>query len=188
MFEWIEDAGEEDGPARWGLGGDGRRGRPTQPAGASTADGFWRLLNQPAVIALLRQLDLATTARSDSFAGPSSSATAGRATCGRCWNEQWHILRDQESWSEDVGADENAARCARKLVQCYPGRVPVSTPVLRAPRGESGRTVEREGLRTVFAQRFAYICTDDPEHFSQKHVVVAAAAVLLCRWNSSPLR
>ena len=73
-------------------------------------------------------------------------------------DEQWHLLWEQDSWSEDASADETAAKCARKLVQVvHPARARVHAEFFRAERGESGATVERDGIRvrTVFAHASA---------------------------------
>ena len=91
-------------------------------------------------------------------------------------DEQWHLLWDQDSWSEDASADETAAKCARKLVQVvHPARARVHAEFFRAERGESGATVERDaiGVRTVFALRFGHVRTDDGEHISQDAVRAA---------------
>ena len=164
------------------------------------ADGFWRLFNRPAVISLLRQL--ASPAARRRVSGRLMAAAAGLlrqvapATAARdestYWrlvlrycrqgnlqavlDEQWHMLWDQESWSEDAGADETAAKCARKLVQMVePTPARVHAQFFRAERGTSGATVEREPLRvrTVFALRFGHIRTDDGEHVSQDAVRAA---------------
>ena len=91
-------------------------------------------------------------------------------------DEQWHMLWDQESWSEDAGADETAARCARKLVQVvHPARARVHGQFFRAERGASGASVEVDALRirTVFALRFGHVRTDDGEHVNQDAVRAA---------------
>ncbi len=81
-------------------------------------------------------------------------------------DEQWHLLWEQESWSEDASPDETAAKCARKLVQVmHPGRARVHAEFFLAEQGESGATVERDEsrVRTVFALRFGHGRTDDGE-------------------------
>ena len=74
----------------------------------------------PAVIALLRQLAPATAARDESAYRPLALRYRRQGNLQAVLDEQWHILWNQESWSEDAGADETAARCARKLVQVVP--------------------------------------------------------------------
>ena len=79
-------------------------------------------------------------------------------------DEQWHLLWDQDSWSEDASPDETAAKCARRLVQVvHPARARVHAEFFRAEQGESGATVERDEIRvrTVFALRFGHVRTDD---------------------------
>ena len=160
VIVWAEGAGEGDGPAPWGIGGDGRRGRHALPAGAFIADAFWRLFNRPAAIALLRQLAPATAARDESAYWRLVLRYCRQGNLQAVLDEQWHMLWDQESWSEDASADETAARCARKLVQVvHPARARVHGQFFRAERGVSGGSVEREELRvrTVFALRASAI-------------------------------
>ncbi len=91
-------------------------------------------------------------------------------------DEQWHLLWDQESWSEDASPDETAARCARKLVEVvHPARARVHAEFFRAEQGASGATVERDAIRvrTVFALRFGHGRTDDGEQISQDAVRAA---------------
>ena len=149
--------------------GDGTRRR----LGALIADAFWRLFNRPAVIALLRQLAPATAARDESAYWRLVLRYCRQGNLQAVLDEQWHMLWDQESWSEDAGADETAAKCARKLVQVvHPARARVHGQFFRAEQGESGGSVEREELRvrTVFALRFGHIRTDDGDYVSQDAV------------------
>ena len=84
-------------------------------------------------------------------------------------DEQWHLLWEQESWSEDASADETAAKCAWKLVQVmHPARARVHAEFFRAEQGASGAIVDRDELRvrTVFALRFGHVRTDAGEHIS----------------------
>ena len=49
-------------------------------------------------------------------------------------NEQWHLLWDQDSWSEDASPDETAVKCARKLVQVvHPARARVHQSSAKSP-------------------------------------------------------
>ena len=138
---------------------------------ALIADAFWHLFNRPAVISLLRQLAAGTAA-------VGSESAYWRLVLHYCrqgnlqavLDEQWHLLWEQDSWSEDASADETAARCARKLVQVvHPARARVHAEFFRAERGESGATVERDEIRvrTVFALRFGHGRADDGEQISQ---------------------
>ena len=91
-------------------------------------------------------------------------------------DEQWHLLWEQDSWSEDASPDETAAKCARKLVQVvHPARARVHAEFFRAEQGASGAAVERDAIRvrTVFALRFGHGRTDDGEQISQDAVRAA---------------
>ena len=159
------------------------------------ADAFWSLFNQPAVIALIRQLGTRNT-RAEPRGGWTRrvAAMVRRLGAGNepardespYWrlvlqycrqgnlqavlDEQWHLLWDQESWSEEAGPEETAAKCARKLVDVvHPTRARVHARFFQARRGVSGGTVQRDEIRvrTVFALRFGHSRTDDGEHVSQ---------------------
>ena len=137
---------------------------------ALIADAFWRLFNRPAAIALLRQLASGTAARDESAYWRLVLRYCQHGNLQAVLDEQWHMLWDQESWSEDAGADETAGKCARKLVQVvHPTRARVHGQFFRAERGASGGSVEREELRvrTVFALRFGQSRTDDGDYISQ---------------------
>ena len=152
--------------------GDGTRRR----LGVLIADAFWRLFNRPAVIALLRQLAPATAARDESAYWRLVLRYCQQGNLQAVLDEQWHMLWDQESWSEAADADETATKCARKLVQVvHPARARVHGQFFRAERGASGATVEVDELRfrTVFALRFGHVKTDDGAHVSQDAVRAA---------------
>ena len=143
---------------------------------ALIADAFWRLFNRPAVIALLRQLASGTAARDESAYWRLVLRYCQHGNLQAVLDEQWHMLWDQESWSEDAGADETAGKCARKLVQMvHPTRARVHGQFFRAERGASGGSVEREELRvrTLFALRFGQSRTDDGDYISQDAVRAA---------------
>ena len=155
-----------------GVGDDTRRW-----LAALIAEAFWRLFNRPAVISLLRQLAAGTAAvRDESAYWRLVLHYCRQGNLQAVLDEQWHLLWDQESWSEDARADETAAKCARKLVQVvHPARARVHAEFFRAEQGASGATVERDELRvrTVFALRFGHVRTDDGEHISQDAVRAA---------------
>ena len=145
-------------------------------SGALIAEAFWRLFNRPAVTALLRQLAPTTAAREESAFWRLVLRYCRQGNLQAVLDEQWHMLWDQESWSEDAAADETAAKCARKLVQMVePAPARVHAQFLRAERGVSGAIVEREELRvrTVFALRFGHVKTDDGAYVSQDAVRAA---------------
>ncbi len=162
------------------------------------ADAFWSLFNQPAVISLIRQLGAgrAPSAPREGwtrrFVARVRQLGAGnepardelpywRVVLQYCrqgnlqavLDEQWHLLWDQESWSEDAGAEETAARCARKLVQVvHPTRARVHARFFQARRRVTGAAVEPDEIRirTVFALRFGHIHTDEDQRVSQDAV------------------
>ena len=153
--------------------GDGTRRR----LAALIAYEFWRLFSRPAVISLLRQLATGTEAvRDESAYWRLVLHYCRQGNLQAVLDEQWHLLWDQDSWSEDATADETAAKCARKLVQVVlPERARVHAEFFRAERGESGATIEREEIRirTVFALRFGRVRTDNGEAVSQDAVRAA---------------
>ena len=155
-----------------GVGDDTRRW-----LAALIAEAFWRLFNRPAVISLLRQLAAGTAAvRDESAYWRLVLHYCRQGNLQAVLDEQWHLLWDQESWSEDARADETAAKCARKLVQVvHPARARVHAEFFRAEQGASGATVERDEIRvrTVFALRFGHVRTDDGEQISQDAVRAA---------------
>ena len=154
------------------VGDDARR-----RLGALIAEAFWRLFNRPAVIALLRQLAPATAARDESAYWRLVLRYCRQGNLQAVLDEQWHLLWDQESWSEDAGVDETAAKCARKLVPVVnPAPTRVHGRFFRAERGATGATVELVDelrFRTVFALRFGHIRTDDGAYVSQDAVRAA---------------
>ena len=147
---------------------------------AGIADAFWRLFNRPAVIALLRQLAAGTAdVRDESAYWRLVLRYCRQGNLQAVLDEQWHLLWEQDSWSEDAGPDETAARCARKLSQVvHPARARVHAEFFRAERGASGATVECDKLRvrTVFVLRFGHVRTDDGDYVSQDAARAARAA------------
>ena len=157
------------------LGGGGDVGDDTRRRLAVLiAEAFWRLFNRPAVVTLLRQLAAGSAAvRDESAYWRLVLHYCQQGNLQAVLDEQWHLLWDQDSWSEDAGADGTATKCARKLVQVVqPARARVHADFFRAERGESGPTVERDVIRvrTVFALRFGHVRTDDGEYVSQDAV------------------
>ena len=138
------------------------------------ADAFWHLFNRPAVIALLRQLAAHPTVAGDERAyWRLVLRYCQQGNLQAVLDEQWHILWDQESWSEDASTDEIAGNCVRKLVEvANPLRARVHAEFFRAHNGES---IARDELRvrTVFALRFGHNRTDDGAYISQDAVRAA---------------
>ena len=98
------------------VGDDTRRRLAALIAGA-----FWRLFNRPAVIALLRQLAPATAALEESAYWRLVLRYCRQGNLQAVLDEQWHMLWDQESWSDDAGADEDSREVRP---EARPGRAP----------------------------------------------------------------
>ena len=158
-------------------GGSGVADDTRRRLAAGVADAFWRLFNRPAVIRLLRQLAAGTAdVRDESAYWRLILQYCRQGNLQAVLDEQWHLLWDQDSWSEDASPDETAAKCARKLILVvHPARARVHAEFFRAERGESGATVERDGIRvrTVFALRFGHVRTDDGDYINQDAVRAA---------------
>ena len=138
------------------------------------ANAFWHLFNRPAVIALLRQLATGSAvARDEGAYWRLVLRYCQQGNLQAVLDEQWHMLWDQESWSEDASADEIAAKCARNLVEVVnPLRARVHAQFLQAQDEESVET-DAIRVRTVFALRFGYTRTDGDAHISQDAVRAA---------------
>ncbi len=179
--------------SRADIGGDTRR-----RLAVAIAYAFWSLFNQPAVISLIRQLDAGQT-RSPPRGGWAGRVVTRLRRLGAgnepardespYWrlvlrycrqgnlqavlDEQWHLLWEQESWSEDASAEETAARCARKLVQVvHPTRARVHARFFQPQRNVAGGAVKCDEIRvrTVFALRFGHSSSDDGQPISQDAV------------------
>ncbi|MDE3259558.1 MAG: helicase-related protein [Gemmatimonadota bacterium] len=155
-----------------GIGDDSRR-----RFAAMIAVAFWRLFNQPAVTALLRQLaDREAEERDGSAYWRLVLRYCRQGNLQAVIDEQWHLLWDQESWSGDASGDETAERCTRKLIQVVrPLRARVHARFFEAKdAGGYGKTSEpdlvRIRLRTAFALRFGHIRTDEGDRISQDDV------------------
>ena len=137
-------------------------------------DAFWSLFNRPAVIALLRQL---AAERRD----PGDETVYWRLVLDYCrqgnlqavLDEQWHLLWDQHSWSEDYDADTIATDCAQSLVQAaHPVRSRVHARMFERP--DNGSVDQRDfRIRTVFALRFGQLRSETDEQISQDAVRAA---------------
>ena len=139
------------------------------------ADAFWKLFNRPAVIALIRQVGAGDeTARDEAAYWRLVLRYCRQGNLQAVLDEQWHLLWEQASWSEDAGPEDTAAECARKLAQvvAQKARARVHARFLQARRDASGPAVETDELRlrTVFALRFGRSRTDDEESVSQDDV------------------
>ena len=162
------------------------------------AHAFWSLFNQPAVIALIRQLGAGSEpaeprggwtrrfvarvrqlgagnepARDESPYWRMVLQYCRQGNLQAVLDEQWHLLWDQASWSEDATPEETAGKCARKLVDVvHPTRARVHARFLQAGRGLSGGTVKPDEvrIRTVFALRFGRVRSDEDQDVSQDAV------------------
>ena len=141
--------------------------------GVLIADAFWSLFNQPAVIALLRQLAVETGASRD-------EGVYWRLVLDYCQqgnlqavlDEQWHLLWEQHSWSEGMEPDKIAAECTQMLVQVvHPVRSRVHARFFEV-QGEC-ITPEEIRIRTVLALRFGHFRTEDNEYVSEDTVRAA---------------
>ena len=134
----------------------------------SIADAFWSLFNQPAAIALIRQLAAERGASRD-------ETVYWRLVLDYCrqgnlqsvLDEQWHLLWEQHAWAEDAEAATVAAECAEALAKVVqPVRSRVHARFLDACDGDSVAQ-DQIRIRTVFALRFGNLRTDNEEYISQ---------------------
>ena len=152
-----------------GVGDDTRR-----RFGVLIADAFWSLFNQPAVIALIRQLAAETGASRD-------EGVYWRRVLNYCQqgnlqavlDEQWHLLWEQHTWSEGVEPNEIASECTKMLVQVvHPARSRIHARFFEV-QGRSAVTPEEVRIRTVFALRFGHLPTEGDKSISQDAVRAA---------------
>ena len=138
------------------------------------ADAFWSLFNQPAVIALIRQLAAESGALRD-------EAVYWRLVLDYCRqgnlqaviDEQWHLLWEQHSWSEGADAAMIAAECTQAIVQVvHPIRSRVHARFFEVRDPDSVEQDEVR-IRTVFALRFGHFRTENDKYISQDAVRVA---------------
>ena len=153
------------------LGTDPQLGTGTRrELGVLIADAFWHLFNQPAVIALLRQQ---ARERDASHYWRLVLDYCRQGNLQAVLDETWHLLREQEAWSEGSSAPEIATRCARKLhAVIQPLRARVHARFLRV-RTHNTVDVDEMRLRTTFALRFGHIQTEDDQRISQDAVRAA---------------
>ena len=138
------------------------------------ADAFWSLFNQPAVISLIRQIAAETGASRD-------EGVYWRLILDYCrhgnlqsvLDEQWHLLWEQHSWSDNADADAIATECAQAFVQVvHPVRSRVHARFFDIQdNGEVDADEIR--VRTVFALRFGHLHAESGEYISQDAVRAA---------------
>ena len=138
------------------------------------AEAFWHLFNRPAVIALLRQLAAySAVGRDEGAYWRVVLRYCQQGNLQAVLDEQWHMLWDQESWSEDASAEETAGKCAQEIVEVVnPLRARVHAQFLQVQGGESVQLDELR-VRTVFALRFGRTRTDGDDAISQDAVRAA---------------
>lgn len=142
--------------------------------GVLIADAFWSLFNQPAVIALIRQLAAETGAsRSEGVYWRRVLDYCQQGNLQAVLDEQWHLLWEQHAWSEDMDADKIAVECTQMLVQVvHPARSRIHARFFEV-QGRGTVIPEEVRIRTVFALRFGHLLTEDDKSISQD--VVRAA-------------
>ena len=142
--------------------------------GVLIADAFWSLFNQPAVIALIRQLAAETGAsRGEGVYWRRVLDYCRQGNLQAVLDEQWHLLWEQHSWSEDMDSDKIAAECTQMLVQVvHPARSRVHARFFEV-QGRSDIEPEEVRIRTVFALRFGHLLTEDDKSISQDAVRAA---------------
>ena len=108
----LAGASDNDPSGGSGVGDDRRRWLATL-----IADAFWRLFNRPAVISLLRQLAAGTAAVGDESAYWRLVLHYCRqGNLQAVLDEQWRLLWEQDSWSEDASAEgSHSAVCPTRL-------------------------------------------------------------------------
>ena len=139
------------------------------------ADAFWELFNRPAVIALIRQSAVKSRATRDETAYWRLVLRYCRqGNLQAVLDEQWHLLWEQHSWSEDAGVDTLTEQCTQTLIQAvHPTRSRVHARFFRKADRNGVEQDDDIRIRTVFALRFGHIRTEEDEHISQDAVRAA---------------
>ena len=138
------------------------------------ADAFWSLFNQPAVISLLRQLSAGKkAARDDTAYWRLVLEYCRQGNLQAVLDEQWHLLWEQNAWSESAEAAEVATECVKALVDVVPPvRSRVHGRFLEA-RDTDQVDPEQIRIRTVLALRFGHLRTENDENISEDMVRAA---------------
>ena len=152
-----------------GVTDDARRRGAVRIAGA-----FWRLFNQPAVIALIRELAHRSEARGDEGAyWRLVLRYCQQGNLQAVLDEQWHWLWEQRAWDEGVNPSDMAETCAGELAQVVqPTLSRTHARVFRIMDGNAV-TPDEFRFRTRFALRFGHIRSDDDRYISQDAVRAA---------------
>ena len=136
---------------------------------AEVAHSFWRLFNQPAVISMIRQIPGHTGGGPDDAYWRAVMRYCRQGNLQAVLDEQWHLLWEQHAWSEQDGPAEIATKCAATIIQAAPptrSRVHVRF----IDRGSDDLQRHEKRLRTIFAQRFGHLRTEDGRELSQDAV------------------
>lgn len=130
------------------------------------AHAFWRLFNQPAVISLVRA---GSDGHSDEAYWRAVLRYCREGNLQAVLDEQWHLLWEQHAWSEQDSQEETATKCVAAIIQAAPPtRSRVHVRVL--DRVDDRLEQDELRLRTIFAQRFGHIRTEDGQELSQDAV------------------
>lgn len=134
---------------------------------------FWRLFDRPVVISLLTQIyqDDGETDRESGVYWRLVLRYCKDGNLQSVLDEAWHLMWEQEAWSETESPEEVACRCAQTLSEAiHAGNSRVHARFLREVDG--GLVEDEERIRTVFALRFGNIQTEEGQ-ISQDRVRAA---------------
>jgi hypothetical protein len=123
---------------------------------------LWRLFNRPTVITLLNQLgsELPESEREEAY-WRRVLLYCQHGNLQAVLDEQWHMLWEQEAWSEKETRESIASKCATKLAQAAaPAPSRVHARFLHPARDGGLRTREVR-VRTDLALRFGDALTDE---------------------------
>ena len=133
------------------------------------AHSFWRLFNQPAVVSMIRQVHGRARGHTDDAFWRAVIRYCRQGNLQAVLDEQWHLLWEQHAWSEEDGLADTATKCAAAIIEAAPPtRSRVHVRVL--DRVGDGLERDEKRLRTIFAQRFGHIRTEDGRELSQDAV------------------
>ena len=152
-----------------GLASDTRR-----RLAVTVADAFWSLFNQPAVISLMRQLSAGKKAsRNDSYYWRLVLEYCRQGNLQAVLDEQWHLLWEQNAWSDIADATAVACECVQTLVNAvHPVRSRVHGRFFEARTSDEVDQKEIR-VRTVFALRFGHLRAENDENISEDMVRAA---------------
>ncbi len=138
------------------------------------ADAFWSLFNQPAVISLMRQLSAGKKAsRNDTYYWRLVLEYCCQGNLQAVLDEQWHLLWEQNAWSDTADATAVACECVKTLVNAvHPVRSRVHGRFLEVLASDDLDPKEIR-IRTVFALRFGHLRAENDENISEDMVRAA---------------